>query len=58
MALSRIETQQGRVNEAESLRDQARQLVDFIAEHTGSRGLRASFLNLPQVHEALRAGDA
>ena len=56
-ALSRIETQQGRVGEAESLRDQARQHVDFIAEQAGSPELRASFLNLPRVREALRADE-
>lgn len=47
-ALSEIETQRGNEVEAQSLRAQARETIEFIAEHTPTE-LRESFLNLPQV---------
>ena len=70
MALSTIEAQRGNGIEAQSLRQQARALVEFIADHIGApdpaasfddaqdRGsgldLRASFLNLPEVRNVMR----
>ncbi len=48
-ALSEIEAHRGNPTEAESLRQQARKVVEFIADHAPTSELRASFLNLPQV---------
>ncbi len=43
-ALSEIEAQAGNALEAQTLRKQARQIVEYIADHAGSPELRASFL--------------
>jgi tetratricopeptide (TPR) repeat protein len=57
-ALSQLELERGNAAEAKNLRDQAREIVNYIANHTGTPELRASFLSLPQVqavfgHEGL-----
>jgi tetratricopeptide (TPR) repeat protein len=54
IALSRVEEQRGNPAEAESLRRQAREVIGDIADHCPS-DLRASFLNLPDVKEAIPA---
>ncbi|HKZ83770.1 MAG TPA: adenylate/guanylate cyclase domain-containing protein [Anaerolineae bacterium] len=43
-ALSEIEAQAGNALEAQALRKQAREIVEFIADHAGSPERRASFL--------------
>ena len=48
-ALSEIEAQAGNALEAQALRKQAREVVEFIADHAGSPELRASFLGTPDV---------
>ncbi|HLF27558.1 MAG TPA: hypothetical protein VJG32_14585 [Anaerolineae bacterium] len=53
-ALSEIEARRGNQAEAQQLRWQARDIVEFIAEHVGSPELRTSFLNLPDVRDVLR----
>jgi len=53
-ALSQIEAQRGNPVEAQALRQQAREIVEFIADHAGSPELRASFLNLPDVQDVMR----
>jgi tetratricopeptide (TPR) repeat protein len=45
-SLSRLETD---LTEAEHLRRQSRQIVEYIADHTPTPDLRASFLALPDV---------
>jgi tetratricopeptide (TPR) repeat protein len=53
IALYEAETRRGNQAEAQTLRQEARLAVEFIADHVGSPGLRASFLNLPQVRAVL-----
>ncbi len=53
-ALAELEAQAGHTAEAALLRQQARELVDYIAAHLSIEDLRASFLALPDV-KALRA---
>jgi hypothetical protein len=52
-ALSQIEAERGNAAEAEALRRQAREIVEYIADHAGAPELRASFLGQPRVREAL-----
>ncbi len=47
-ALAQIEQQRGDADAARSLRAQAREVIEYIAEHTPP-DVRASFLNLPDV---------
>ena len=54
--LSQLEDQHGNHAEAETLRQQARETIEYIADHTGTAELRASFLNVPQVREVLAPG--
>ncbi len=49
--LSRMEADLGNQEEADSLRQQLRAIIDFIAEHAGSAELKACFLDLPSVRE-------
>jgi tetratricopeptide (TPR) repeat protein len=51
--LSRLEAAAGKHREAERHRQQAKEVVTYIAEHAGSAGLRASFVDLPEVGELL-----
>jgi hypothetical protein len=47
--LSNLERIGGNKSEAEKLRGQAREILDYIAEHAGSAELRATFLAQPAV---------
>ncbi|HET7087628.1 MAG TPA: hypothetical protein VFL17_03160 [Anaerolineae bacterium] len=53
LAVSEIESRRGRHAEAQSRRRQAREIVEFIADHTGSPELRESFLNLRDVRDVM-----
>ena len=53
IALSDIEAQRGNLAQAQSLHQQARQIVEFIADHAGSPELRASFLDSPDVRAVM-----
>jgi len=53
LTLSDLEALHGHHAEAESLRQQAREIIGYIADHTGSPELRASFLGLPDVQRAM-----
>ncbi len=48
VAQSELESQRGNQSQAHALRDQAREIVEYIAEHSPP-DLRVSFLNLPRV---------
>jgi tetratricopeptide (TPR) repeat protein len=50
--LSRVEAQRGHSAEAENLRQQAREIIEYIAGHTPAN-LRTSFLALPNVRVVL-----
>ena len=50
LALSKVETDP---SEADNLRQQARQIVEYITDHINQDDLRQSFLNLPDVQEVL-----
>ena len=52
-ALSQLEAQRGDPTAAESLRQEAHAVIDYIAEHIGSPELRASFLATKSVREVL-----
>jgi tetratricopeptide (TPR) repeat protein len=52
-ALSELEARDGHPAGAESMRRQARDIVHFIADHTGDPGLRRSFLDLPGVRHLM-----
>ena len=52
LALSDVEARRGNIPEAEALRRQAREAIDFIADHC-PLDLRASFLNLPDARRML-----
>ncbi|MGD9091281.1 MAG: adenylate/guanylate cyclase domain-containing protein [Anaerolineales bacterium] len=47
--LSSMEAALGNHVEAKSLLQQAREIIEFVADHTGSNELRKSFLALPQI---------
>ena len=47
-ALAEIEEQQGNKDKAKTYRDEARNIIDYIAGHSGSE-LRSSFLSMPEV---------
>jgi hypothetical protein len=49
ITLAEIEQQSGHPAEAEALQQQARQIVEYIANHIETPELRTSFLNSPQV---------
>jgi tetratricopeptide (TPR) repeat protein len=51
-ALAEIEEQQGNKGKAKTYRDEARNIIDFIAGHSGSE-LRSSFLSMPEVMSLL-----
>jgi len=56
IALSELEARCGNAAESQTLRGQAREIVDYIADHTGTPELRASFLNLPDVRKVTSDG--
>ncbi len=49
--LAKIAAERGDEFQADAYRGQAREIVDFIAEHAGSTELKESFLSLPEVRE-------
>ena len=51
--LSELESISGKQSEAEKLREQALEVIDYIAEHAGSDELRDSFLAQPDVARLL-----
>jgi tetratricopeptide (TPR) repeat protein len=55
-ALSEIEARLGNHVEADALRQQARMIVEYIADHAGMPDRRASFMNLPDVRAVLPGG--
>ena len=55
VALGQIEAQRGNLAQAGALRGQAREVVEYIADHTGTPDLRASFLHLPAVRAVLES---
>jgi tetratricopeptide (TPR) repeat protein len=52
LILSQVETQRGHPAEGENLRQRAREIIEYIIDHTPPN-LRASFLALPQVRAVL-----
>jgi class 3 adenylate cyclase/tetratricopeptide (TPR) repeat protein len=50
-SLAEIAAERGDEAQAEAYRGQARDIIDFIAEHTGSAELKESFLSLPEVQK-------
>jgi predicted ATPase/class 3 adenylate cyclase len=48
-SLAEVTARQGKEAQAEVYRGQAREIIEFIAEHAGSAELRESFLSLPEV---------
>ena len=50
--LSQVETRRGHPSEAENLRQQAQEIIEYIADHTPP-DLRSSFLASPQVRAVL-----
>ena len=55
IALHHLEIQEGNSTEAATLRLQAREIVEFIADHAGTPELRASFLNTPLIRGIMGA---
>jgi class 3 adenylate cyclase/tetratricopeptide (TPR) repeat protein len=51
--LSQLDTAVGNATNAGLYRQQAQEIVTYIADHTGSEELRASFLSLPEVRSVL-----
>ena len=51
--LSRQETAAGKHDKAERYRQQAKEVVTYIADHAGSDDLRASFLAQPAIKRIL-----
>ncbi len=47
--LAQVAARRGEDAQAEVYRGQAREIVEFMAEHAGSAQLRDSFLGLPEV---------
>ena len=52
---SRIADTRGQAAQAKALRDQARGVVDYIADHIGDAELKASFLALPDVRATVES---
>ena len=53
-ALSRLEDQAGNTTEAQTLRQQAHEIIEYMADYTGTPEPRTSFLNTPQVRQVMR----
>jgi len=53
IALAQVEGQRGNYTEAQTLRAQARENIEFIAAHTPQE-MRESFLNLPEVRRVMQ----
>ena len=56
-SLSQLEAERGSHAEAESLRHEARQVVEYVADHAGSNQLRDSLLSLPDVRDIVAGLD-
>jgi predicted Zn-dependent protease len=54
--LADVETERGRKAEAASLRQRAKEIVEYIADHAGRDDLKATFLVLPEVKAILHTG--
>ena len=54
--LAELEAERGNGTEADSLRHQAREIVEYISDHADSPELRDSFTSLPQVKSLLESG--
>ena len=54
IVMSEIDARRGNHAEADSRRRQAREIVEYIADHAGTPELRASFLGLPHVQDVRR----
>ena len=52
--MSRVTIMRGHHAEADALRNQAKEIVEYIADHAGTSELRASFLDLLQVRKVMR----
>lgn len=55
--LAQVEMTVGAPDAAEHLREQAREIIAYIVDHTGSEELRASFLALSEVQRLSEIGD-
>jgi class 3 adenylate cyclase/tetratricopeptide (TPR) repeat protein len=55
LTLSRVEAQLGDEAAARHHLTQAKEIVDYISEHTGAADLRQSFLELPDVRAVMQA---
>lgn len=53
MLLADLETRRGNTTAAQAHRAQAREIVNFIAEHLQANGLREAFIQIPAVRSAL-----
>ncbi len=53
--LAELEAGRGNSDEAQALRQQAREAIDFMAAHAGRTGLKSSFLAIPQVQSIISA---
>jgi hypothetical protein len=53
--LALLEAESGNLAESQTLREEARAAIDFIAGHAGRDDLRAAFLAMPEVHMALES---
>ncbi len=53
VSLRDIEIKSGNATEAESLAEQARNVIEYIADHISAPELRASFMSLPKVRDAM-----
>jgi hypothetical protein len=53
--LAEMEASRGNVVEAAALREQAQEVVSYIADHAGGEELRASFMALPEVQAVLKS---
>ena len=51
--LADLEAERGKKTEAQLLREEAREAIDFMAGHAGRDDLRSSFLAIPQVETVL-----
>jgi tetratricopeptide (TPR) repeat protein len=52
-ALARLAATQGDHAQANQLRRRARDVLEYILDHLGDAGLRASLLSLPDAHEVM-----
>lgn len=51
--LSQLATAVGNASAADGFRQQAQEIITYIAGHTGSEELRVSFLSMPEVKSVL-----